>query len=197
MPKDRKACWRLTDEQWSLTTDLFPTPKPGRQGGQPRVESRICFEAILWVLCSTAARPTAVDKHRKVAEFLRDLMCRRDQPGGDTKPDIDEKTRSNEEASDEIVQGIGNQDQERQRLVLLRGRLMAVVPIKKLFQRQEQQKSSYDPCIDRRLVTHFRDCGGDHVEDRAADQRTCREGDHGQESFVECLCAEHKRDCAD
>lgn len=44
----------LSDEQWSLISDLFPDKPMGPQGGRPAVSSRACFEGILWVLRSGA-----------------------------------------------------------------------------------------------------------------------------------------------
>ncbi|MEM7457307.1 MAG: transposase, partial [Planctomycetota bacterium] len=40
----------LTDQQWSLISDLFPDRPVGPHGGRPRVSSRACIEGILWVL---------------------------------------------------------------------------------------------------------------------------------------------------
>ena len=45
---------QLTEEQWILIADLFPTPEITRLGGRPRVESRRCLEGVLWVLRSGA-----------------------------------------------------------------------------------------------------------------------------------------------
>ena len=45
---------QLTDEQWSLISDFFPTPKPDPRGGRPRADVRQCLEGILWVLRSGA-----------------------------------------------------------------------------------------------------------------------------------------------
>ena len=44
----------LTDEQWSLISDLFPDKPVGPKGGRRRIGSRACFEGILWVLRSGA-----------------------------------------------------------------------------------------------------------------------------------------------
>ena len=46
--------WQLTDKQWVLIADLFPTPQPSPAGGRPRVPPRPCLEGILWVLRSGA-----------------------------------------------------------------------------------------------------------------------------------------------
>lgn len=45
---------QLTDEQWLLIADLFPTPAPDPRGGRPRADVRRCLEGILWVLRSGA-----------------------------------------------------------------------------------------------------------------------------------------------
>lgn len=45
----------LNEEQWGVIEDLFPTPPPGPEGGRPRIDSRACFEGVLWVL-RTGAR---------------------------------------------------------------------------------------------------------------------------------------------
>lgn len=44
----------LSDEQWSLISDLFPDKPMGARGGRPMALSRACFEGILWVLRSGA-----------------------------------------------------------------------------------------------------------------------------------------------
>ena len=46
--------FELTDEQWKLIKDLFPDTPVGPKGGRPVVESRRCFEGILWLLRSGA-----------------------------------------------------------------------------------------------------------------------------------------------
>lgn len=53
-PDVRAAAAQLTDEQWSLISDLFPERKADPRGGRPRVDSRRCLEGILWVLRSGA-----------------------------------------------------------------------------------------------------------------------------------------------
>lgn len=42
----------LSDEQWSLISDLFPEKPMSPKGGRPQAKSRACFEGILWVLRS-------------------------------------------------------------------------------------------------------------------------------------------------
>ena len=45
----------LTDEQWFLIEDLFPTPAASPHGGRPTIPPRACVEGILWIL-RTGAR---------------------------------------------------------------------------------------------------------------------------------------------
>jgi hypothetical protein len=45
----------LSDEQWSLISDLFVDPAPDPRGGRPRADARRCVEGILWIL-RTGAR---------------------------------------------------------------------------------------------------------------------------------------------
>jgi hypothetical protein len=41
---------QLTDDQWVLIEELFPTPQPSPLGGRPRHANRNCLEGILFVL---------------------------------------------------------------------------------------------------------------------------------------------------
>jgi transposase len=75
-PEVRSACPQLTDEQWSLISDLFSVPPPDARGGRPRVDSRQCLEGILWVLRSGArwkdlprSFPSYVTCWRRFAEW--------------------------------------------------------------------------------------------------------------------------------
>ena len=75
-PEVRSASPQLSDEQWSLISDLFPIPQPDARGGRPRVDSRQCLEGILWVLRSGArwkdlprSYPSYVTCWRRFAEW--------------------------------------------------------------------------------------------------------------------------------
>jgi transposase len=46
--------FELSDEQWNLISDLFPTEPVGPKGGRPQVASRPCVEGIIWILRSGA-----------------------------------------------------------------------------------------------------------------------------------------------
>ena len=75
-PDVRLTSPQLTDEQWSLVSDLFPVPPVDPRGGRPRVDSRQCLEGILWVLRSGArwkdlprSFPSYVTCWRRFAEW--------------------------------------------------------------------------------------------------------------------------------
>ena len=75
-PEVRLTSPQLTDEQWSLISDLFPVPPVDPRGGRPRVDSRQCLEGILWVLRSGArwkdlprSFPSYVTCWRRFAEW--------------------------------------------------------------------------------------------------------------------------------
>ncbi len=53
-PASNSVPTELTDDLWSLISDLFVDPKPDPRGGRPRVEPRRCIEGILWILRSGA-----------------------------------------------------------------------------------------------------------------------------------------------
>jgi transposase len=75
-PEVCSVCPQLSDEHWSLISDLFPVPQPDPRGGRPRVDSRQCLEGILWVLRSGArwkdlprSFPSYVTCWRRFAEW--------------------------------------------------------------------------------------------------------------------------------
>ena len=53
-PEVRLASAELSDEQWALIADLFPSPPSNPRGGRPRADAKRCLEGILWVLRSGA-----------------------------------------------------------------------------------------------------------------------------------------------
>lgn len=46
--------YELTDEQWSLISNLFPERAVGPKGGRPPAAARPCVEGIIWILRSGA-----------------------------------------------------------------------------------------------------------------------------------------------
>jgi transposase len=75
-PEVRVSSAELSDEQWALISDLFPSPPPDPRGGRPRADARRCLEGILWVLRSGArwkdlprSFPSYVTCWRRFAEW--------------------------------------------------------------------------------------------------------------------------------
>jgi transposase len=75
-PEVRLTSAELSDEQWALIADLFPSPPPDPRGGRPRADTRRCLEGILWVLRSGArwkdlprSFPSYVTCWRRFAEW--------------------------------------------------------------------------------------------------------------------------------
>lgn len=81
--------------------------------------------------------PAAVDQNAEVAEFLRDLMGGACDPGDDTDAEIHQERSGDSETVDEIMQPVRNQNEISHRLLVLAGRLVAVVPMDGLFQEKE------------------------------------------------------------
>jgi transposase len=44
------SMWQLRDELWEVVEPLVPIHEPGPGGGRPRVDDRVCFGAIVFVL---------------------------------------------------------------------------------------------------------------------------------------------------
>jgi transposase len=44
------SVWRVRDELWQVVGPLLPEHPPDRRGGRPRVDDRVCFNAIVFVL---------------------------------------------------------------------------------------------------------------------------------------------------
>jgi transposase len=44
------SMWKVRDELWEVAAPLLPVHEPGRRGGRPRVDDRVCFNAIIFVL---------------------------------------------------------------------------------------------------------------------------------------------------
>jgi transposase len=75
-PEVHLASAELSDEQWALIADLFPSSPPNPRGGRPRAHARRCLEGILWVLRSGArwkdlprSFPSYVTCWRRFAEW--------------------------------------------------------------------------------------------------------------------------------
>jgi transposase len=44
------SVWRVRDELWEAVKPLLPENPPDPRGGRPRVDDRVCFNAIVFVL---------------------------------------------------------------------------------------------------------------------------------------------------
>ena len=44
------SVWRVRDDLWEVAEPLFPVHRPDPRGGRPRVDDRVCFNAIVFVL---------------------------------------------------------------------------------------------------------------------------------------------------
>jgi hypothetical protein len=42
--------WKVRDELWEVAAPLLPVHEPDLRGGRPRVDDRVCFNAIIFVL---------------------------------------------------------------------------------------------------------------------------------------------------
>jgi transposase len=44
------SVWSVRDELWEVARPLLPVHRPDPRGGRPRVDDRVCFNAIVFVL---------------------------------------------------------------------------------------------------------------------------------------------------
>ena len=44
------SMWQVRDELWEVVAPLVPVHEPDPRGGRPRVDDRVCFGAIVFVL---------------------------------------------------------------------------------------------------------------------------------------------------
>lgn len=44
------SIWKVRDELWETVEPMLPAHEPSPKGGRPRVEDRVCFNAIVFVL---------------------------------------------------------------------------------------------------------------------------------------------------
>lgn len=103
-------------------------PAPADQEGQTR--GQIQEQGLSPV-------PATVNQNAEVSEFLWDLVRRSGDPGCQSEPDIDQEDAGHAEPAEKIVQAVPDQDQIRQRLLTIRRGAVAMVPMEKLFEREE------------------------------------------------------------
>lgn len=44
------SIWQVRDDLWGLVEPMLPACEPSAKGGRPRVDDRVCFNAIVFVL---------------------------------------------------------------------------------------------------------------------------------------------------
>jgi hypothetical protein len=50
-----ESVWRVRDELWEIIEPPLPAHRPDPRGGRPRVDDRVCFNAIVFVLVGMMA----------------------------------------------------------------------------------------------------------------------------------------------
>ena len=92
------SVWQVRDELWQVVEPLLPGHEPDRRGGRPRVDDRVAFGAILFVLltgiawrhlprelgCSPATAHRRLQEWQRVGVFARlhrELLCRLNAAG--------------------------------------------------------------------------------------------------------------------
>jgi len=71
------SMWKVRDELWEVAARLLPVHEPDPRGGRPRVEDRVCFNAIVFVLFTGIAWQhlprelgcSPATAHRRLAEW--------------------------------------------------------------------------------------------------------------------------------
>ena len=46
----KASTWQVRDELWEAVRPMLPEQRPDPRGGRPRVDDRVCFNAIVFVL---------------------------------------------------------------------------------------------------------------------------------------------------
>jgi transposase len=71
------SIWKVRDELWEVAAPLLPAHAPDPRGGRPRVDDRVCFNAIVFVLFTGIAWKhlprelgcSPATAHRRLAEW--------------------------------------------------------------------------------------------------------------------------------
>lgn len=66
------SVWRVRDELWEKVRPLLPEHRLDPRGGRPRVDDRVCFNAIMFVLVTVSLggicrRRWVVHRRRRIA----------------------------------------------------------------------------------------------------------------------------------
>jgi len=79
------SIWQVRDDLWDLVEPMLPAHEPNAKGGRPRVDDRVCFNAIVFVLftgiawrhlpremgCSPATAHRRLDDWQRAGVFER------------------------------------------------------------------------------------------------------------------------------
>lgn len=79
------SMWKVRDELWEVAAPLLPVHRPDPRGGRPRVDDRVCFNAIVFVLFTGIAWQhlprefgcSPATAHRRLAEWQADGVFER------------------------------------------------------------------------------------------------------------------------
>jgi transposase len=79
------SVWRVRDELWEVAKPLLPVHRPDPRGGRPRVDDRVCFNAIVFVLFTGIAWRhlprelgcSPATAHRRLATWQKAGVCER------------------------------------------------------------------------------------------------------------------------
>lgn len=71
------SMWQVCDELWEVAAPFLPAHEPDPRGGRPRVDDRVCFNAIVFVLFTGIAWKhlpremgcSSATAHRRLAEW--------------------------------------------------------------------------------------------------------------------------------
>lgn len=74
-----QSVWEVRDELWEVIEPLLPEHRPDPRGGRPRVDDRVCFGAVMFVLFTGIAWRhlprelgcSPATAHRRLAEWQR------------------------------------------------------------------------------------------------------------------------------
>jgi transposase len=80
-----RSLWQVRDELWEVVEPLLPVHQPDPRGGRPRVDDRVCFTAIVFVLFTGIAWQhlpremgcSPATAHRRLAQWQRAGVWRR------------------------------------------------------------------------------------------------------------------------
>ncbi len=133
---------------------------------------------------------------RDQVELLRHFVCGRCQPCRQPYPYIHDEDPGDGQPTEEVVKPVPDQDQIGERLLGVGPGAMGVVPMEELLQSKEHDEASSDEAK-RRHHRHAEERRGNHVKQRAADQRPGGEGHERQEDLVEGRLPQQQGHAAD